>query len=297
MKRTGALWEPLCSWRNLTEAARRAALAKKKRPDVAQYLLNLENELVKLRQTLLEENWQPGPYRSFRILEPKPRQISAAPFADRVVHHAFTQVVEPVFEKRFLDSSYACRQGFGTHRALSAARAAAARYPFVLQCDIRKYFATLDHQILLAELERVIKCKPTLRLAQAIVSGSDFPRESPDWYFPGDTLFTPAERQRGLPLGNQTSQFFANVYLNPLDHFVVRQIRPAVYARYVSSATLLSAVAKAIYVPSTDESIWTSPRVPSRLLPRNGLLRQASRIRMRKRAPLLSSLSRSWSAG
>jgi len=231
MKRTGALWEPLCSWRNLTEAARRAALAKKKRPDVAQYLLNLENELVKLRQTLLEENWQPGPYRSFRILEPKPRQISAAPFADRVVHHAFTQVVEPVFEKRFLDSSYACRQGFGTHRALSAARAAAARYPFVLQCDIRKYFPSMDHLILKELVERKIKCRRTLDLVSAIVDGSNR-QEEVSALFPGDTLFTRLERRKGLPIGNQTSQFFANVYLNALDHFVLRELRPALYLRY-----------------------------------------------------------------
>ncbi len=238
MKRAGTLWPALCSWPNLTEAARRAALGKKKRPDVARYLLNLENELATLRRSLQAGGWKPGPYRSFRILEPKPRQISAAPFADRVVHHAFTQIVEPVFEKRFPDSSYACRKGLGTHRALAAARSAAARCPFVLQCDIRKYFATLDHQILLAQLERVIKCRPTLRLAEAIISGSDFPRESPDWYFPGDTLFTPSERPRGLPLGNQTSQFFANVYLNPLDHFVTRQLRPAVYVRYVDDFLL-----------------------------------------------------------
>ena len=107
-----------------------------------------------------------------------------------------------------------------------------------MQCDIRKYFATLDQEILLNQLERVIKCLPTLRLAAAIVQGSDFPRKSPDWYFPGDTLFTPMDRKKGLPLGNQTPQFFANVYLNKLDHFIVRQIRPAVYARSVDDFLL-----------------------------------------------------------
>jgi hypothetical protein len=193
--------------------------------------------LATLRRSLLAESWTPGPYRTFRILEPKPREISAAPFADRVVHHAFTQIVEPLFEPRFSPSSFACRAGFGTHAALRAARQASARCEFVLKCDIRKYFASLDHEILLAQLERALKCAPTLRLARAIVAGSN-PQEAVEWYFPGDDLFTPFERRRGIPLGNQTSQFFANVYLNGLDHFVEREIQPYRYARYVDDFLL-----------------------------------------------------------
>jgi hypothetical protein len=137
-------------------------------------------------------------------------------------------------------ASYACRPGKGTHAALQSARHAAHKYPYVLKCDIRKYFASIDHAVLLDELERVIRCQPTLTLARHIIDGSN-PQESVEWYFPGDSLFTPYERRRGLPLGNQTSQFFANVYLNRFDHFVQRQIRPGAYLRYVDDFLLFAA--------------------------------------------------------
>ena len=151
-----------------------------------------------------------------------------------------SQILEPIFERRFLPVSYACRTGFGTHRALRDARRAAAENPYVLKCDIRKYFASIDHEILKGQLARVVKCAPTLRLAATVIAASN-PREQADWYFPGDDLFTPSERSRGLPLGNQTSQFFANVYLNELDHFIARAIRPSVYLRYVDDFLLFDA--------------------------------------------------------
>jgi hypothetical protein len=101
MKRAGGLWEKLVSFENLHEAARRAALGKKKRADVAAFLLNLEPELVSLERELRSGEYRPGPYRQFWVTEAKPRLISAAPFRDRVAHHALTQVLEPVFERRF----------------------------------------------------------------------------------------------------------------------------------------------------------------------------------------------------
>lgn len=168
---------------------------------------------------------------------PKPRLISAAPFRDRVVHHALTRVIEPVFEARFLPNSFACRKGLGTHKALERARNGCGRWPYVLKCDVRKYFPSIDHAILKELLERTLKCPRTLERAARIIDGSN-EQEEAIFYFPGDTLFTPHERRRGLPLGNQTSQFFANVYLNPLDHFVVRELRPALYLRYVDDFLL-----------------------------------------------------------
>ena len=133
---------------NLHEAARRASLGKSKRPDVAAFLMNVESELVSLRRELESGEYRTGPYREFLVHEAKPRLISAAPFRDRVVHHALTQVLEPIFERRFSKDSYACRVGMGTHKALDRAKWAAARFPYVLKCDVRKYFASIDHQIL-----------------------------------------------------------------------------------------------------------------------------------------------------
>ncbi|MEZ5355838.1 MAG: hypothetical protein R2762_24655 [Bryobacteraceae bacterium] len=252
------LWPKLTGLPNLFDAAHRAAAGKKSRPDVAAFLANLEPELYRLRRRLLDGSYRPGAYRTFPILDPTPRLISAAPFLDRVVHHALTNVVEPVFDRRFVPYSFACRKGFGTHRALTHCRRATARFACVLKCDVRKYFPSVDHTILhglLASRHRagrpkgmkrlaapaplcrrvlrsVIECPATLRLASLIIDSSN-PQEEVVHYFPGDTLFTPHERRRGLPLGNQTSQFFANVYLNPMDHMIDRNLRPGAYARYV----------------------------------------------------------------
>lgn len=237
MKRAGNLWAELTSFANLLAAAQKAAAGKRSRPDVAAFTLNLEGELLRLQRELVDGTYQPGPYRSFVVRDPKPRLISAAPFRDRVVHHALTQLLEPIFERRFSKDSFACRRGMGTHRALAVARAGARRYPWVLKCDIRKYFAAIDHEILKGMLARVVKCRPTLDLAARIIDGSN-PQEEVFIYFPGDDLFTPYERRRGLPLGNQTSQFFANVYLNPLDQLVNRELQPRLYVRYVDDFLL-----------------------------------------------------------
>jgi len=107
----------------------------------------------------------------------------------------------------------------------------------VLKCDVRKYFPSIDHAILKELLERAIKCRPTLDLVSAIIDGSNA-QEEVSAVFPGDTLLTPLERRKGLPIGNQTSQFFANVYLNALDHFVLRELRPALYLRYVDDLVI-----------------------------------------------------------
>lgn len=239
MKRIGGLWTELTSFSNLLLAAHRAAAGKRGRPDVAAFRLNQEWELLALQRELRDGSYRPGAYRVFLVREPKSRVISAAPFRDRVVHHALTQVLEPVFEQRFSDASFACRTGFGTHRALAKARNAVARYAYTLKCDVRKYFPSIDHEILKGLLARVIKCQPTLELAASIIDGSN-PQEAANFYFPGDDLFTPFNRRRGLPLGNQTSQFFANVYLNGLDHFVERTLRPGAYVRYVDDFLLFS---------------------------------------------------------
>ncbi len=237
MKRCGGLWPQLTGWENLLSSALSAARGKRKRPDVAQFLFNLESNVCSLQRELLAGRWEPGEYRTFWIRDPKARMISAAPFRDRVVHHAVTRVLETVFEPRFTASSFASRKGFGQHQALRKARGACQRYRYVLKCDIRKYFPSMDHLVLKELLERAVKCRPTLDLVAAIIDCSNAQEEVSAW-FPGDTLFTPLERPKGLPIGNQTSQFFANVYLNALDHFVLRVLRPELYLRYVDDFVL-----------------------------------------------------------
>lgn len=238
MKRVGRLWAELTSVTHLLESAEAAAVGKRRRPDVAAFRLNLEPEVLQLRRELLSGEYRPSGYRTFRILDPKPRQISAAPFRDRVVHHAFTRMVEPVFEeRRFSRHSFACRKGLGTHAALRHAQQGVRQFRYVLKCDVSKYFASIDHEILNRQLALALKCHPTLELAKRIIDGSN-PQEEVNRYFPGDNLFTPFERRRGLPLGNQTSQFFANVYLSPLDRLLDEELRPGLWARYVDDLVI-----------------------------------------------------------
>ena len=239
MKRHGNLWPTLTSFEHLLGSSEKAKRGKRFRPAVARYEFALERELWKLREQLLGKTYRPGNYRSFYIYEPKKRLISAAPYRDRIVHHALTGVLEPIFEPTFITASYACRKGKGTHAAVDRCQQFARRFRYVFKTDIRKFFPSMDHAILKELVARKIKDADVLWLVGHIVDGSN-PQEDVQHYFPGDDLFTPGERQRGIPIGNQTSQFLANVYLDPLDHFVKERLRFKGYVRYVDDFLLFS---------------------------------------------------------
>ncbi|MEM9272171.1 MAG: RNA-directed DNA polymerase [Cyanobacteria bacterium P01_F01_bin.143] len=238
MKRYGNLWHQVLDWSNLLLAARYAQRGKRFRDNVLAFNYNLEQELFKLGAELESKTYCPGAYRSFRIYDPKPRLISAAPYRDRVVHHALCNIIVPLVEKSFIHDTYANRIGFGTHRALERFIKFARTSRYVLQCDIRKYFPSIDHEILKQIIRRKIKCRDTLWLIDTIIDSSN-PQEPVIEYFPGDELLTPMLRQRGLPIGNLTSQFFANWYLNDFDHFVKEKLRCKKYLRYVDDFLLL----------------------------------------------------------
>jgi len=227
-----ALFDRLTSFSNLLLAAQRAQRGKRVRPNVAAFWLNREQELVRLQESLQTRTYRPGPYRTFILHEKKPRLISAAPFRDRVVHHALCNIIEPIFDRSFLFDSYACRKGKGTHAAVERASTYTRRFRYVLKCDLEKYFPSIDHDILFAQVARRIHDAGVLWLVRTIIDGSN-PQPDVVRYHPGDDLFTPFERRRGIPIGNQTSQFFANVYLDGLDHFVKDRLRAPGYVRYV----------------------------------------------------------------
>jgi len=219
MRRVGGLFERITSFENLLAAARAAYRGKRFLPAPAEFQHGLEPNLLELQEELRSGGYWPGAYHAFWIHDPKRRLISAAPYRDRVVHHAVCRVVEPIFDRTFIFDSYANRLGKGTHRALARCTAFCRRWRFVLKCDIEKFFPSVDHEVLLRLVARKIKCAQTLELLRRIVASSN-PQEPVVRYFPGDDLFSPFERRRGLPIGNLTSQFLANVMLNPLDHFV-----------------------------------------------------------------------------
>ncbi len=235
------MFTDLCSWENLLLAYRKAAKGKRGHADVAAFEYRLEDRLLELRDELLSGTYRPCGYSNFWIHEPKRRLISAAPFRDRVVHHALCNLIEPIFERTFVASSYANRRGKGTHRALRHVHQLCRRFRYVVQCDVRQFFPSLDHAVLRAELARRTDDADVLRLVDLILASgegvSDEPLETV--FLPGDDLFA-ALRPRGLPIGNLTSQFWANVYLSPFDHFVARSLRCRGYVRYVDDMLLFA---------------------------------------------------------
>lgn len=238
-RKSRLLFSQITTWDNLLLAFRKAARGKRGLPNVAQFERRLEDNLLQLQAELTTGVYRPGNYHSFYIHDPKRRLISAAPFRDRVVHHALCNIIEPNFESSFIADSYANRIGKGTHRALDRCQTFARRYPYVLQLDIQKFFPAIDHAILLKTLTKKISDPQTLHLCnQIIASGTSVIHEDYEiQWFPDDDLFA-ALRPRGLPIGNLTSQFWANVYLNPFDHFVKRQLRCKAYIRYVDDIVL-----------------------------------------------------------
>jgi RNA-directed DNA polymerase len=233
MKTHKNLYSQLYNFDNLYWAFRAARRGKRHKEAVADFEQDMELHLWQLYEELQAQRYQPGPYHHFYIHDPKRRLISAAPFRDRVVHHALCQIVEPIFDRTFIHDSYACRIGKGNHRALDRCSQFARAYRQVLKCDIVKYFPSIDHALLRQQLARKIGDAQTLWLIDQIInSGAGVLRHEYEMrWFPGDDL-TAAWRPRGLPIGNLTSQQWANVYLNPLDQFVKRELKCAAYLRY-----------------------------------------------------------------
>ncbi|MBD2143798.1 RNA-directed DNA polymerase [Sphaerospermopsis sp. FACHB-1194] len=239
MKRHDNLWSQVTEFENIFTAARQAQKGKRFRDNVLEFNYNLETELTQIKHELETQTYQPGEYHTFHIVEPKKRMISAAPYRDRVVHHALCNIIVPIFERTFIHDSYANRVGFGTHRALRRFTKFARSSRYVLQCDICKYFPSIDHEILKSLVRRKLKCQETLWLIDRIIDNSN-EQEAIVNHFPGDDLFTPLHRRHGLPIGNLTSQFFANIYLNGFDHFVKEDLHAKKYIRYVDDFALFA---------------------------------------------------------
>lgn len=231
MRRVGHLFEKVIDFDMLRRAARRAARGKRG-AEPSRFLSELEREVLRLREELSTSRWRPGPYRSFVVNEPKPRLISAAPFRDRVVHHALCAAMEPVLERFAIFDSYACRRGKGTLAAIARAQTMTRRASYFLKLDIRKFFESARHADLNALLRRLLKDARLLALCDQIIAH-------------GGSGAGPAAavrpESRGLPIGNLTSQHFANLYLGPLDHFILEHLRPIGYVRYMDDLLLFGA--------------------------------------------------------
>ena len=235
-------------WSNLLSAWRLAAKGKRGKPSAAGFEHQVADRLVELQHELTDFSYRPGGYVNFIIHEPKQRRVSAAPFRDRVVHHALCNVIEPIFDQQFISDSYANRAGKGTHAAIDRLQAFAQRYLYVLRLDIVKHFPSLDHAVLIENLEQTIREEEVMWLIRRIIASGEgvLTDEYEMVYFPGDDLFA-ASRQRGLPIGNLTSQFWSNVYLTPLDLFVTQDLKCSAYLRYVDDFALFSDSKRQLY--------------------------------------------------
>ena len=224
MKSYGQLWERVTSPENLAAALGRVMKGRGGNRTVMAFAARREEELAALRDELLSGAWRPGPYGQFRVTDPKPRTISCAPVRDRVVHHALCGVVAPLLERVFTEDCYACRAGKGTHRAAARARELVRRHGWTCKLDIRRYFDSVPHDRLLELLLPMFREKEVRRVIEVIVRHP----------VPG------LPDGRGLPIGNLTSQWFANFYLSGLDHCAKEGLGAPGYVRYMDDIVLFA---------------------------------------------------------
>jgi retron-type reverse transcriptase len=229
MKRCPVTFENVASLENLCAAWEEFIRGKRKKEDVQAFAKNLADEIVRLHEDLMAGTYRHGPYVHFRIRDPKPRDIHKASVRDRLLHHAIHRQLYPFYDRLFIADSFSCRVDKGVHRALDRFRMMArkasknhTRTCWALKCDIRKFFASIDHKILLDIFSERITDKWLLNLLSRIIESFET--------LPG----------KGVPLGNLTSQLCANVYLDALDQFVKRFLRAEHYIRYADDFIFLS---------------------------------------------------------
>ena len=223
MKRHGDLFPKIANEQSLLAAFRQASRRKRSHHACFNFQRNLGTNLARLEHELLTGTYRPHPCNRFWVNDGrKPRLIEAPAFRDLVVQHAAHAVVSPIFERRYIATSFACRPGYGTHAApdwLQGVIRRAPRTSWLLHVDIRKFFYSLDRDVLEGLLRQAIKCEPTMRLL---------------------CQFAHRDEARGVPIGNLMSQTFANVYLNPLDQFCKRALHVANYGRYMDDSIMLA---------------------------------------------------------
>ncbi len=223
------MYEAVCSYENLEKAFHKASKRKSFKPYVIEFAKSMKENLQQLRTELLLHIYKPKPLKTFILRDPKTRKISKSDFRDRVVHHALCNLIEPVFDKAFIQDSYANRLRKGTFNAIKRfdqfkrkVSKNNTRTCCILKADIRHYFETVDHNILLSIINRKITDKRVRWLIKTILQNHK-------------TI----EPGKGLPLGNLTSQFFANVYLDEFDQFVKHKLKAKYYIRYVDDFVIL----------------------------------------------------------
>ena len=213
MKRAGGLFEKIYTWENLLSAYGRVRKGKTGNPKMREFSWRLDENLEKIQRDIERCEFDLGHYHSFKIYDPKERMIRAAPIRERIMHHAFVGVLGEYLEKPLIEDTYACRRGFGQWKAVYRAKSFASSYQWCLKLDIRHYFDTIDHEILLGILRKLFKEKNVLAFFENLIISYE------------------SEPGKGLPIGNLTSQYLANLYLNCFDRYCQGKGRG--YLRYM----------------------------------------------------------------
>lgn len=236
MRRANNLISAVADMDNLRLAFWNARKGKNYSSEVQRYRADLSVNLTRLRDEILQNRIQVGQYRYFKIFDPKERQICAAAFEEQVLHHALMNICHPYFERAQIHDSYACRKGKGTYAALHRAQHFAKQYRFFLKLDVRKFFDSIHHDILKNQLHRLLKDHHVLTIFYQIIDS-----------YQADPQGAPC----GLPIGNLTSQYFANHYLSALDHLIKENLGLKGYVRYMDDMILWHAdkeVLKYVYL-------------------------------------------------
>jgi retron-type reverse transcriptase len=225
------VYDNIVSIENLLVSWQEFLRGKRKRKDVAKFSLTFIDSIIQLHRDLVEKTYRHGSYFAFKISDPKPRDIHKADLRDRIVHHAIYRIIYPFFDSKFIFDSYSCRKNKGTHRAIDRFREFGrkisynnTRTAWVLKGDIKKFFANIDHEILINILKRHIDDMDTLLLLEKII----------------DSFNTDGKNGVGIPLGNLTSQLLVNIYMNEFDQFVKRKLKVKYYIRYADDFLILN---------------------------------------------------------
>ena len=245
MKTLKNVFEQVVDYDNLYRAYLNARLCKRYRYEVLNFSAHLEDNLVKLQKELIDRTYTLGKYREFYIYEPKKRLVMAQPFKDRVVQWAIYQVLNPVFAQGYITDSYACIKERGTHKAvkrlhywLRQVGKKPEKYYF-LKLDISKYFYRIDHDVLMGILKRKIRDDDMVFLLDKIVNSSETNFGLPPGKSPGEVKRSDRVSEKGMPVGNLSSQMFANLYLNELDQYCKRTLGIHFYVRYMDDVIIL----------------------------------------------------------
>lgn len=234
-------YQEIISLENLFAAWQEFVVGKKKKKDVQEFALRLTDNILQLQDELASFSYVHGSYEAFNISDPKPRNIHKACVRDRVLHHAIYRKLYPFFDRSFITDSFSCRVGKGAHKALDRFRSLSyqasknhTRTVWVLKCDIKKFFASIDQGILTGVLREYIPDKDILWMLGQVIESFHHP--SPTLPIEGRE----EEGGKGLPLGNLTSQLFCNVYMNEFDQFVKHKLKARYYIRYADDFVFLS---------------------------------------------------------